>query len=487
MKKIKWAAIIIILAGVIYSANKFLIKNKSMDKPEAFTIAVKRGDIIVAVNVTGTVKPLKVVELKSKASGKIINMPVEQGDYLKEGDLICEIEKTFTQPVVDQSKAELEASLARLEKTKIQIEFEKQDNLRQVKSAENNFAVAKLKLTQLELGSRPEEIKRAQSNLEKAKANLALNQDQYDRLSKLNEKGFVSKDEFESQKTKLESAKSDYDLALQGLELTKQPSTKEDLDMLKLQIKQTELDLSKAHQNILAEKAREQDIITAQADIVKQRVALKLAEDNLKDTKITAPISGTILEKSVEEGQVISSGMSLSSTGTTIATMANLSKVYIDANVDETDVGKIMLQQQVKIVVDAFPKEVFKGVVIRIAPQGLIVQNVTTFEITVEIKNPSIILKPGMNASLEVVSAERKNIVFVPNDAVKLKDGKAVVNIIQNGQTVPREVKTGVSNWEFTEIVSGLEEGMVVSKSEQKVKKDSDTARRPAMGLFGGR
>jgi HlyD family secretion protein len=245
------------------------------------------------------------------------------------------------------------------------------------------------------------------------------------------------------------------------------------------------LDLSKAQQNILAEKARAQDIVTAEADIIKQRVSLKLAEDNLKDTRITAPISGTILEKSVEEGQVISSGMSISSTGTTIAKMANLAKVYIDANVDETDIAKIMLQQQVKIVVDSFPKEIFKGVVIRIAPQGVVVQNVTTFAITVEIKNPSIILKPGMNASLEVVSAERKNIIFVPNDTVKLKDGKATVNVIQNGQPVTREVKTGISNWEFTEILAGLEEGDIVSKAELKGKKGSDSTRRPP-SLFGG-
>ncbi|MFH1288802.1 MAG: efflux RND transporter periplasmic adaptor subunit [bacterium] len=484
MKKFKWITVIVIIAGVIFLANKFLFKSKSNNKPQENTFTVKRGDIIVAVNVTGTIKPLKVVELKSKASGKIINMPVERGDYLKEGELVCEIEKTFTQPAVEQAKAELGASISRLEKIKIQIEFEKQDNLRQVKSAENSLALANLKLTQLEIGSRPEEIKRAQSNLEKAKSNLDLVQDQYDRLSKLNEKDFVSRDEFESQKAKLESAKSDYELALQSLELIKQPSTKEDLDMLKLQIKQAELDFSKARQNILAEKARAQDIIMAEADIVKQRVALKLAEDNLKDTKITAPISGTILEKSVEEGQVISSGMSISSTGTTIAKMANLTKVYIDANVDETDIGKIMIQQQVKIVVDAFPKEVFKGVIIRIAPEGIIVQNVTTFEVIVEIKNPSTILKPGMNASLEVISAEHKNVLFIPNDAVKLKDRKEIVNVIQKEQPVSREVKTGISNWEFTEIVSGLEEGDIVSKSELK---GSDSTKRPTRGLFGGR
>lgn len=483
MKKFKWV-IIIVVGVMIFSAGKFLFKNKSSDKSQESVFVVKRGDVVVAVNVTGTIKPLKVVELKSKASGKIVNMPVEQGDYLKEGELVCEIEKTFTLPAVEQAKAELDASISRLEKIKMQIEFEKQEDLRQLKSAENSLALVKLKLAQLEIGSRPEEIKRAQSSLEKAKSNLDLIGDQYDRMSKLNEKGFVSKDEFESQKAKLESAKSDYELALQSLEIVKQPSTKEDLDMMKLQVKQAELDLSKARQDILAEKAREQDIVIAEADVVKQRVALKLAEDNLKDTRITAPISGTILEKSVEEGQVISSGMSLSSTGTTIAKMANLARVYIDANVDETDIGKVMVKQLVKIVVDAFPKEVFNGVIIRIAPQGVIVQNVTTFEITVEIKNPSAILKPSMNASLEVVSAERRDVLFVPNDAIKLKDGKEIVSVLQDGRPVSREVETGISNWEWTEIVSGLKEGDVVSKSETKVKKNSDTTRRPP-GLFG--
>ncbi|MDD5772943.1 MAG: efflux RND transporter periplasmic adaptor subunit [bacterium] len=487
MKKIKWIAAIIIIAGIIFLAYKFLIKNKSSSKPKESIFTVKRGELIVSVNVTGTIEPYTTVEVKSKASGKIINMPVEQGDYLKNGDLIAEIEKTFTQPVVDQAKADLDASMARLEKIKIDVKYEKEDNDRAVKTAENNLNISKLKLTQLQIGSRPEEIKRAQSNLEKAKSNLDLAQSQYERLSKLNEKGFVSKDDIESAKTKLESAQSDYEQALQSLELTKTPATKEDLDMARFQITQAELDLQKAQQKVVSEESREQDIITAQTDVVKDKVALQLAEDNLKDTRVTAPMAGTILQTNVAEGTVISSGMSLNSIGTTIAVMANLTKVYIDADVDETDIGKIQVGQSVKITVDAFPKKNFEGRIIRIAPLGVIVQNVTTFNVRVEIKNPSIILKPGMNASLEMITSEGKDVLFIPNDSIKDKDKTKIVYVIKDDKSVEREVKTGVNNWEFTEIVSGLEEGDVISKSEPKAAKGSDTTRRPTMGLFGGR
>ncbi|MEW6088856.1 MAG: efflux RND transporter periplasmic adaptor subunit [bacterium] len=478
--------IILSIAGFYIFKNKIFSENKK-GKEQTGIIKVKRGDISISVNVTGTIKPLKVVELKSKASGKIIRMPVEKGDYLKEGELVAEIEKTFTQPVVDQSKAELNAAKARLEKIKVEIGVEKESNKRLLKTAENNLEIAKIKLTQLEIGSREEEIKRAEANLEKAKSNLDLYRGQYERIGKLGEKGFVSKDELESLKAKLESAKSDYELASQSLELTKKPVTKEELDMAKLAVRQAELEIQKAGENIKSQEAHEKDIIAAESDVIKQEVSLKLAEDNLKDTIITAPISGTILQKNVEEGQVISSGMSITSIGTTIATMANLAKVYINANVDETDIGKINNGQLVKITVDAFPKKHFEGRVIRIAPEGVVVQNVTTFEVTVEIKNPTTLLKPGMNASLEMLTAEAKDVLFVPNDVIKDRDGKKTVSILSGGKPVEREIKTGINNWEFTEVVSGLNEGEIISRQDtgtKKGNKGTQNVPRPP-GLFG--
>lgn len=470
--------IIVFISGMYYFVFRKSVSGKK-DKAgsNSETVEVKRGDILVSINVTGTIKPLKVVEVKSKASGKIIRMPVEQGDYLEKGKLIVEIEKTFTQPEVDKAKAALDAAQARLEKIKTEIELEKETNQRLIKNAENNSKIAELKLTQMEIGSRPEEIKRAEASLSKAKSNLELARSQYDRMVDLSGKGFTSKDELDSLKTQLESAKAEYELAVQNLELIKNPATKEDLAMERLQVNRVDIELQAARENVKTEKAREKDIISANAEVVKAEVALKLAEDNLKDTLITAPISGTILEKGVEEGQIISSGMSQTSTGTTIATMANLAKVYINANIDETDIGSIIVGQTVKITVDAFPKKVFKGQVLRIAPKGEVVQNVTTFEVTVEIKNPSIILKPGMNASLDVIIVDKREVLYVANDALNIEGKNIFVYIINNGKTEKREIETGASTWENTEIVSGLNEGEIIKIEKLKPGKENKNGR----------
>ncbi|MBI5417802.1 efflux RND transporter periplasmic adaptor subunit [Candidatus Poribacteria bacterium] len=490
------------------------------------------------------------IEVKSKANGKIIKMPVEQGDYLKEGQLIAEVEKTFTEPQVEQAEADLLSAKARSEQAKInidlqkkqseteisqkqeavktakteleklqsQIENEKISNARELEDAKNNLNIAKLKLNKLQIGSRPEEIKRAESTLNQAKTNFEMVQKQYERLSKLGEQGYVSREDMDNSKTKFEDAKAQYELAVQNLELIKNPSTKEDIELANLQIKQAEFSIRAAEEKIKNESTREKDISiteahlrdaknalelalvnqsqieirkkeveSTEAQVVRARSALKEAKDRLKDTLVTAPISGTILLKMVEEGTVISSGISQVTSGATLVTMADLNKVYIKANVDETDIGKIVLNQPVKIIVDAFPKEDFKGKVVRIAPQGVIVQNVTTFEITLEIENPSSILKPGMNASLEIVSTNLNDIIFVPNDAIKEMQGKKVVFLIKDGKPIPQNVKTGISNWEFTEIVSGLSEGDKINKTGNSDKKGHGGPPMGGMGFFGGR
>ena len=113
---------------------------------------------------------------------------------------------------------------------------------------------------------------------------------------------------------------------------------------------------------------------------------LELRQIEYDDTIIKAPISGTILEKLVEEGQVITSRLSslASEEGQTLVTMADLDTVYVVTEVDETDIGKVEIGQPVTITVEAYPDTTFQGEVLKIAPQGLTLQNVTTFEVTSE-------------------------------------------------------------------------------------------------------
>ncbi|MGH8004403.1 MAG: efflux RND transporter periplasmic adaptor subunit, partial [Limisphaerales bacterium] len=157
----------------------------------------------------------------------------------------------------------------------------------------------------------------------------------------------------------------------------------------------------------------------AHSQRVRAEAALSTAAERLAETELKAPIDGIILKKDVEEGQVISSGVSSVSGGTTIALLANLDKVNVLADVDETDIGRVKVGQTVKAVADAFPDNEFVGRVLKIAPLAKVEQNVTTFEVTAEVDNPRHLLKSGMNANVQIMTAEARDVLLVPNEAVK--------------------------------------------------------------------
>jgi HlyD family secretion protein len=526
MKKRIIIGVIVVLvlgASAILVWGKLFGKGGNDPLSSIQTATVMRGDITVSVDATGTIEPLVIVEVRCKASGAITKLVVEEGDSLKAGDLIAEIEKTYTQADVDKAKADLNSARARLvqaqmnielqkEQSKIQIkqardnvleaetrlaqlrediELEKEANARQVKEAENDLAMAKLRLEQAQ-NSRPESVKRSEASVTQSKVSLDLAEEEYKRQKALHEKNFVSRSEVDSAKAKLDSAQAQYESALEQLKMTKEPSSEEELKLAKLSVTKSELSLEAAKHKQKQEtsrekdlklsesqledtrsalelalaneaqiKLKEKDLEAAQASVLRSEVALKEAQDRLADTIVKAPISGTILQKNVEEGQVITSSMgATAAAGTLLVTMADLENVYVKTEVDETDIGKVKPGQSVTITVDAFPDMSFDGTVLRIAPQGRAVQNVTTFEVTTEIKNPSRILKPGMNASVEIHAVDIRDVLVVENEAIMDMRGRKMVIPVVDGQLgQPVTVEVGERGWDTTEIIFGLEEG----------------------------
>jgi len=161
------------------------------------------------------------------------------------------------------------------------------------------------------------------------------------------------------------------------------------------------------------------DFANARAEEVRARVAVDNAKDQLDDTNVRAPISGTIIEKSVERGQVISSPTRDVGGGTVLLKMADLNLVQVRTLVDETDIGKIEPGQSATVTVDAFPNRPFQGDVRKIEPQALTEQNVTMFPVLVRIDNRQGLLRPGMNAEVEIHVGEREGVLAVPNAALR--------------------------------------------------------------------
>jgi HlyD family secretion protein len=161
------------------------------------------------------------------------------------------------------------------------------------------------------------------------------------------------------------------------------------------------------------------DYANANAEVIRARVAVDNARDQLDDTNVRAPINGTIIEKQVERGQVISSPTNDVGGGTVLLKMADLNLVQVRTLVDETDIGKIQPGQRATVTVEAFPSRPFSGTVLKIEPQAQTEQNVTMFPVLVRIDNKEGLLRPGMNAEVEVHVGRRDDVLTVPNAALR--------------------------------------------------------------------
>ncbi len=176
----------------------------------------------------------------------------------------------------------------------------------------------------------------------------------------------------------------------------------------------------------------EQKVITAQehetaalelansnATVIRQRANLDLAKQRLEDATVQASVAGTVIEKPVSLGMVIASASSSVSGGTTIIKMADLTKVRMRAQFNETDIGQIRAGQPAVVVVDAYPDRRFQGAVEKIEPQAVVQQGVTLFPVLVSLSNLDGALRPGMNGEVQVQIEMRPGVIAVPNDAIK--------------------------------------------------------------------
>jgi len=161
------------------------------------------------------------------------------------------------------------------------------------------------------------------------------------------------------------------------------------------------------------------DYANANASVIRAQSDLENARDRMNDTKLRAPLAGTIITKNVELGTVISSPTTDVGGGTILFKMANLDTVQIRALVDETDIGKVSPGLLSTITVDAYPNRPFEGSVLKIEPQAQVTQNVTMFPVIVNILNPNHQFKPGMNSEVDIHIGNRQNVLAVPNAALR--------------------------------------------------------------------
>lgn len=209
----------------------------------------------------------------------------------------------------------------------------------------------------------------------------------------------------------------------------------------------------------------------ARRQLESTRAALNESRANLAYATLTAPISGVIASVSTQEGETVAAGLN----APVFVTIIDLTRLQVDAFVDEVDIGKVQVGQKAVFTVDSFPAKEFEGKVVAIYPKAVIQENVVNYDTVIDITSPfEGLLKPDMTASVTILLEARPDVLAVPAEAVKREKGKTVVYVLVNGRTEPREVKTGWKDGPWIEVAGGLKEGEMVllTAPGQTVKKN---------------
>ena len=378
---------------------------ESLSKIEYKKVNVLKGDLIVKVSAKGIVEPNFKVEVKSKASGKILTFPLEEGASIKKGQPFIHLNKNDETRNVAKANADLTSGEASLKKSKTALLLQK------------HRYETDLKLTA--------------SEVEEAEANFEDSSYQKKRQYELFEKNYISQEALDKA-------------------ITTFKVNQENLIQAKARYQ--------ASKNAIHDIAmKEHEVELSAAEVIRRQIALDESKERLEETDIYAPISGVIIQKLVEEGQIISSGVSNVSGGTPLAEIADMSRIFIIADVDETDIGEIREGQKVNVTADAFYGKVFKGKVLRISPKGVVESSITIFKVKIEITGQGKnILKPMMSSNVDIITNKVKNTVYVSRQAIRLSENKSYAVILSNELPEEIEVETGIQTPIHIEIISGL-------------------------------
>ena len=364
------------------------------------TASVVRQDLAVKVTATGSIRPLTPVNISPKEPGRIIGILVDQGDRVKAGEL-----------------------LARMDDSNLQGELRR---------AEGNLAAAEANRQKMEAGSRPQEIRQARENLRDGEAQMIAIRSSFLSNQQLYEAGAIGRVTFDASRSQF-------------------LATQERINALKAQ-----LDLVEAG-------FRREDIAAARAQVEGAKGALQTIRTQITDTFIRAPFSGVITQKYADIGAFVTPTTSASATSS--ATSSSIFALAGDleglANVAETDIGAIYRGQVVELQVDAYPGRTFHGRVRLIAPESVVVQNVTSFQVRIRLVDPDQSqLLSGMNFTAGFLVGRRPNAVLIPTAAIVSQDkGTGVYVLGPKREPQFRPITVGATVGTRSEVVSGLREG----------------------------
>ena len=402
---------LIVVLGLAFGAYRLLFPAQSSQIPRGERIKVVKGTVAPFLSLTGQVVSLREVSANFETAGKLKAIYVKVGERVKKGQKLARIDDSDLKRKVKLAKVNLDSARARLSQLK------------------SSPTAAQKKVQQLQ-------VENALDQLNKAKEDL----------KELKEKPGVTEDQLKQAEEKVDQAEYQYKLTVAQVEANNQSPTVAEI------------------------KAQE-------AAVEQARASYEEALEALDSAILYSPADGTVVSINGEVGEQVGSGSSLasssSSAGNTQSSsnsgaslnssgfivLADLENLEIKASVDQADISRVRVGQDVSIEFDALPDKVFKGKVSSIDPYPVTSQNVVTYYIHISLSEKDSAIKLGMTANLKIDLGRKENVLVVPNMAIRTVEGKKYVTKVVNGLPVRVSVETGLSDERHTEILSGLAEG----------------------------
>jgi len=442
-KKLLTALILIVTLGAVVGIS---VTRGRTDVPVVQVEKVTRRPLLESkVTANGEVRPRNFVNMTSEVPGRVIEIYVKEGDWVKAGTPLLKIDPTQISSEAESSQANLQAARAEVQNAQVQVD-----------AARNNVLNVQASLAA------------AKYELERTKADLVFAEEEFRRREQLLEQGVISRAEYDRARASYRGAQALVEAQQQRVQ------------QLEAQLRDAQIRVRQAQAQLQSARAR----------VAQIQANYKSALDRLAKTVQKAPIDGVIANLPVRIGQYVLASFST----TPLLTIADMSEINVEVQVDETDIARVRVGQKARIRVDALGDQVLEGVVSEVGRAALIRggqalpeltpsgQEAKDFKVVIRLVDltPEVRdrLRPGMSATATITTDMRENVIAVPPAALVERDAEEVgaqvdsangqkkrlqgVFIVQDNRAIFRPVETGISGEMEIEIVSGLEEGMEV-------------------------
>jgi len=418
-KWIKWAvaigvAALLAICGALWRAH---LQNAITYE----TVPVERGPLQAKVTATGNLNAVVDVLVSSQVSGNIKALYADWNSKVKQGQLVALIDPEIFQAQVDQTTATYRSAHSATITAQAQLEKSKSDLSAAIASEKNAEAI-----------------------LAKDQANAANTKAQFARVEALVREGVIDQQDYDSAKAATDASQAQV------------AADKAQIDAAEQYVKSAQAQV----------RVAENQLASAQAQQRQAEATLRQAQINLDHTRVMAPVDGTVIARRMDVGQTVASTLN---PPTIFEIAQDLTKMQVDTNVDESDVGNVVKGQRATFIVDSYPGTIFPGVVADIRKAPIITQNVVTYDVVIMVDNSDLKLFPGMTANVTILTAKLDDTLKVPNSVLRFRPAAAVlkktglpavptdkqqVYVLAGGKLTAVPVRFGLSDGKYTAVSS---------------------------------